>query len=190
MVDDEGVLDNEIIDDPAFAEASAGEGGEEGVAIQLKRLQERLQKAVEEKQEYLDGWQRTRADFANFKRDEARRVESQEIRSKVAFAEAVIPALDAFEMAQKDDNFKKGDPNLKKGIDAIYSHLLKSLERIGMSRFDPTGEPFNPHQHEALREVPTEEGDKDHVVESTHRAGYSIGERIVRPAQVSVYAVK
>jgi len=154
----------------------------------LKRLREKLAKALEEKQEYLDQWQRSRADLANFRRDELQRSTDQDLRSKVDFAEAIIPALDAFEMAIQDKSFQTSDANMRKGVEAVYSNLLRSLERIHIERFDPTGEAFNPHQHEALRQVETSDAAKDHTVESLHRAGFKVGERIIRPAQVSVYS--
>ncbi len=184
--DSTGEEEDSRIEDIEDEEVGSGPGA-------VKRLREKLKKTIEEKQEYLDGWQRSRADLSNFKRDELQREGEREIRSKVDFAEAVIPALDAFEMALKDKNYQTGDENIKKGIDAVYSNLLRSLERIGIIRFDPSGESFNPHQHEALREVPTEVKEKDHTIESVHRAGFKVilpdgTERIIRPAQVSVYS--
>ena len=180
---DEDVLESEFEDDE---EAEGGLGA-------VKKLREKLRKALEEKQENLDGWQRARADFANFKRDELQRSTDQDLRLKSKMAEAIIPTLDSFEMALKDKSFIGAEENLQKGFGAVYTHLLKSLERLGITRFEPTGEKFDPYRHEALREVPTEDESKDHVIESVHRAGYSIdmpgqeGERIVRPAQVSVF---
>ncbi len=162
------------------------EEAEEGVGA-LKKLRERLKKAIEEKQEYLDGWQRARADFANFKRDEAARSGELELRTQTDMAEALIPTLDSFEMALKDNSFQEADVNFKKGIEAVYGNLLKSLDRAGISRYEPAGEKFDPYKHEALREVTTEDESKDHYIESVHSAGYRVNERIVRPAQVSVY---
>lgn len=164
------------------------EEAEEGIGA-LKKLRERLKKAVEEKQEYLDGWQRARADFANFKKDEMARSSEQELRLQTDMAEALIPTLDSFEMALKDKSFEAADANFKKGIEAVYGNLLKSLERAGIKRFDPAGDRFDPYKHEALREVPTDDASKDHFIESVHSAGYSVGDRVVRPAQVSVFTL-
>ncbi len=179
--------DEQIEDE--FIEEEEGGAGEASV----KKLREKLQKAVAEKQESLDGWQRARADLANFRRDEMQREVDREIRTKIDFAEALIPTLDAFDMVLKDQNYQSGDANFKKGIDAVHSNLIKSLERIGITRFNPEGEKFSPHSHEALREVPTENREQDHTIESVHAPGYRIeksGEvegRLIRPAQVSVY---
>ena len=57
------------------------EEAEQGPAL-IKKLREKLKKAIEEKQEYLDGWQRSRADFANFKKEEATRETEKETSAK------------------------------------------------------------------------------------------------------------
>ena len=63
--------DEEIV---LSAEGGSASGGEESTALDsLKRLREKLKKCVSEKQQYLDGWQRTKADFINYKKDEGER---------------------------------------------------------------------------------------------------------------------
>jgi molecular chaperone GrpE len=71
----------------------------------------------------------------------------------------------------------------------IFKQLLGGLKSLGVEQFGKAGEKFDPYKYEALREVATTENEKDHTVESVERSGYSIGERIIRPAQVSVYTV-
>ncbi len=154
---------------------------EEGPAA-LKKLREKLKKAVEEKQEYLDGWQRARADFANYKREEATLYADREDRIKAEFVETLLPALDSFELSLKHN------PD-NKDVSMIYKQLLASLKNSNVEQFGTVGEKFDPYKYEALREVTTGEKEKDHTVESVERSGYSIGERIIRPAQVSVYTV-
>ncbi|MDQ5955601.1 MAG: molecular chaperone GrpE [Patescibacteria group bacterium] len=146
----------------------------------LKKLREKLKKAVEEKQEYLDGWQRARADFANYKREEATLYVDREDRIKAEFVEELLPALDSFELSLRHtpDN---------KDLAMIYRQLLSALKNLGVEQFGKAGETFNPHTYEALREVATEEVGKEHTIESVERSGYSIGDRVIRPAQVSVY---
>ena len=165
------------------------EGEAEGSGETVKRLREKLAKAVAEKQEYLDGWQRARADFANFKKDETAQSVQKETRIKATIAEAIIPALDSFDLARKDKSFLDADANLKKGIDALYQGLIKSLQSIGIAQYVPLGEVFDPRRHEALREVQTEDESMEHTIESVFAAGYSVGDQVIRPAQVSVYAV-
>lgn len=156
----------------------------------IKRLREKLKKAVEEKQEYLEGWQRVRADFANFKREEAGMIQAKEDRIRAEFAETIIPALDSFEMALRSPSFNNTSAEWKSGITSVYKELQKSLEKFGIVSFSPLGEMFDPKLHEAVREVEVGQPDKDHTVVSVERSGYTLNDKIIRPAQVSVAKFK
>ncbi len=166
------------------------EGEDEQGPVALKGVREKLAVAVKEKQEYLEGWQRARADFANFKKDEALMHIEREARIRAELAEAIIPTLDSFEMAFTSPSFAAGDLQWQTGMKALYQGLLESLGRVGVGSFSPVGEKFNPHRHEALREVETSDARKNHSIESVLRSGYTVGEKVVRPAQVSVYTLK
>jgi len=148
------------------------EEAEQGPAL-IKKLREKLKKAVEEKQEYLEGWQRSRADFANFKREEASMHADKEARMTSEFVEQLLPALDALELSLKHEQ----TPALK----MIEKQFLESLRKMGVERFGAVGEEFDPHRHEALAKR-----GEDHKVESVERSGYSIGNKIIRPAQVII----
>ena len=165
------------------------EEGEEGPSL-IKRLREKLATAVDEKQRYMESWQRDRADFANYKREEAVLHSEREARNKASVVEAIIPTLDSFEMALKSPSFKEAPVEWQKGIVALHQGLLTALSSIGVQIATPLGEKFDPYKHEALREVPTDNKEQAHTIEGVERAGYSIGDTIIRPAQVSVYAEK
>lgn len=158
---------------------------EEGPAV-LKKLREKLKKAVEEKQEYLEGWQRSRADFANYKREETALHQQKEDRLRAEMAEAIIPALDSFEMAFHSKWYESAAPEWKGGVMSIYRELVRSLERFGIKLFTPLGEPFDPQKHEAVRQVTVDTEEEDHVVISVERSGYAAGDHIIRPAQVTI----
>lgn len=148
------------------------EESEEGPQL-VKRLREKLKKAVEEKQEYLDGWQRARADFANYKREEVNMQSDKEARIKASFVETLLPALDSFEMALKH--------NPTEELKLVHKQLLIALKELGVEQFGTVGEEFDPHLHEALAKVGS--GEK---VESVERSGYKIQSTIIRPAQVTI----
>ncbi|HEV7449068.1 MAG TPA: nucleotide exchange factor GrpE [Candidatus Paceibacterota bacterium] len=155
--------------DQEFVSEEEAEGG----PAALKKLKERLAKAVEEKQEYLEGWQRSRADFANYKKEEASMHGDKEERIKAKILEELLPALDALELSLKHED----SPTLK----MIEKQFLDSLKRLGIERFGEKGEEFNPHTHEALAKQ-----SEDHVVISVERSGYRSGSTIIRPAQVII----
>ncbi len=151
----------------------------------IKRLRERLEKALKEKHEYLEGWQRAKADFVNLKRDEEARRSHTEMRSKASLAEDLIPVLDSFEMALKHSETKE--------LAVLYKQLLDSVKKMGVEQFGAVGEKFDPHKYEALREVSVDKREDDHTIVSVERSGYAInslgqssGNYIIRPAQVSV----
>jgi len=139
----------------------------------LKRLREKLNKAVEEKQEYLEGWQRARADFANYKREEASIHGDREQRMQAQFVEELLPALDTLELSLKHED----SPTLK----MIEKQFLESLKRLGVEKFGKAGEEFDPMLHEALAKQ-----SEEHVVISVERSGYKLGTTIIRPAQVII----
>lgn len=144
----------------------------EGPAL-VKKLRERLKKAVEEKQEYLEGWQRSRAEFSNYKKGEAGLHEQREMRAKAQALEELLPALDALELAVRHHN----DATLA----MLQKQFILALKKLGVERFGQAGEEFDPMLHEAL----AKQGE-DHVVISVERSGYKIGDTIIRPAQVII----
>lgn len=144
----------------------------------IKRLRERLKKAVEEKQEYLEGWQRARADFANYKREEATLHGDREARAKAETLVHLLPALDALEMALRH--------NQSPELELIQKQFDNSLKGLGVERFGSAKEAFDPTKHEAIRQIDTENPDEDHTVASVERSGYKIGDTIIRPAHVTI----
>jgi len=123
----------------------------------IKKLREKLKKAVEEKQEYLTGWQRSRADFANFKREEANLQADKEARITSDLIDALIPALDTLELMLKHDDSQNNK--------MLEKQFLDSLGKIGVKRFGEKGESFDPHRHEALAQK-----GEEHIVESVERS--------------------
>jgi len=152
-----------------FVDEEEAEGG----PALIKKLRERLKKAVEEKQEYLEGWQRSRADFANFKREEATMHQGKEERIVADFVENLLPALDALELSLKHEQ----TPTLV----MLEKQFMDSLRKVGVERFGTVGDEFDPHLHEALAQKGSNE-----KIESVERSGYSIGKKIIRPAQVII----
>lgn len=74
---------------------------------------------------------------------------------------------------------------LRTGVELTQKQLLSTLEKYGVSRFDPSGEKFDPNWHEALFEVPME-GKEPGTIVQTFKVGYKIKDRCLRAAQVGV----
>lgn len=155
-------------DDEFVPEEEIDNGGEV-----VKKLREKLKKAVEEKQEYLDGWQRSRADFANYKREEAAQENEKQGRIKVTLVQELLPALDAFELAFRHAQTKE--------LNLVHKQLLDGLRKLGVECYGKPGERYDPRLHEAL----AQKGDGDKIL-SVERSGYKIDDHIIRAAQVII----
>ncbi len=154
------------------------EGADE--APSLQKIKEKLAECRKEREEYLDGWQRARADFVNLKKEEAARRESVRADSEVLLAEKLIPLVDSFEMGLLLGT--KEDKGFREGMDAVYKEFLKLLKELDVSSFDPLGEHFDPSLHIPISQGEGESG----KILKTERKGYKKGERILRPAYVII----
>ncbi len=200
MKNEESDQDTEkITDDSARSDAADDVTIEEGVdengdavsganpAAAMKKLRERLAKAVEEKQQYLDGWQRAKADFANAKkRDDEAKKDLIKYANEELISE-LIPALDSFDMAMGNkEAWEKADKNWRVGVEYIYSQLLAALERSGLKQDNPIGKEFDPTKYEPIDTVKTDKKEYDGKILQVIQKGYTLNGKDVRAAKVKV----
>jgi molecular chaperone GrpE len=160
-------------------------GGEAAAKAKLKKLRDELEAVKKERQEYLDGWQRAKADAINQKKELAVSAERSAERKIEAFAEDIFPALDSFDMAAQSEAWSQIDDGWRSGMERVQSQLLEALRGNGIERFGKVGEAYDPHLHEAAGEAEDVAGEPGSIVRIL-RYGYRIGERVVRPAQVII----
>jgi molecular chaperone GrpE len=120
--------------------------------------------------------------------DNLRRRQSTQIAHEVASAKAqlftdLLPVLDMLGKARSAP--VQSVDALREGVAAVEQQFLAALQKQGVERLDPRGGPFDPQQHEAIAVVPTAAQPEGHLVE-IFRPGYRLGDRLLRPAQVSV----
>lgn len=151
------------------------------------RLRERLKQAELEKQEYLNGWQKTRADYVN-----SRKNDEEERRSFAKFAEAglvsdILSVLDSFELAfSRETEWKNLPEEWQKGVKNIYNQLTSILTARGLKSLNPIGETFDPSKHEAVANVQTDKKEEDHKVLDVIQKGYILHDKLIRTARVRV----
>src|SRR5690242_21739536 len=113
---------------------------------------------------------RRQADFENYrKRVEKERGEDWK-RAAARVIEGLIPVIDGFEhalAAHRETEYE----NYRKGFELIYKQLLDNLAKLGVERIEPLGKPFDPHQHQAMDRVETDEHDDDTIVQ-VYQPGY------------------
>lgn len=135
--------------------------------------------------EYLDGWQRSRAEFANYKN----RVKREELEAQSQAAASVLartlPLLDDLERALKDRPRHGEAATWADGIELITRKWKAILESQGLEPIPAEGQKFDPTLHEALSHEESPDHEEGEVIEVIAQ-GYRIGERVVRPALVRV----
>ena len=128
--------------------------------------------------------QRTQADFENYRKRMARENAAAIDRGVGKLAKELLPALDhldhALQAAQADDE-------VVKGFALVREEIVKALGRVGIQPFEPTGEVFDPNEHEAMIQQPSEDAESGTVIE-VYQQGYRINGQVLRPARVVVAA--
>ena len=190
-LDEDDVVEFEFNEDPEGKQASYGAGGEEDLIRKLQKLKLELKACQKEKAEYLNGWQKERADFANYKKDEETRkgVFSEAMRERILTR--FLSVVDSFNMAMANkETWENVDKNWRMGVEHIYSDLKKVFEEYGVKPVGEEGEPFDPNIHQSMDMIATDQKELDHKVAKVIQQGYKLGERLLRPARVNVYEYK
>lgn len=166
------------------AETERTEGGVDGDYEALVRL-------LKENEELKDKALRAAAEMENLRRRTARDVQDARTYAIANFARDMLSvsdnlarALDAIPAEAKE----AADAGLKaliEGVDITERAMLSALERHGVKRLEPQGEKFDPNFHQAMFEVPNPDVPANTIVQVV-QPGYSIGERVLRPAMVGV----
>ncbi len=160
--------------------------GDIGAAMsKIKKLKEELVQVKAERQEYLDGWQRCKADAVNSKKEIALSHEKHEIRVREGFMEQLLPALDSFDMAAGSPSWDSVDSQWRTGMEQVRIQLLHVVSSLGITRYGEAGEEYNPHLHDVVSEL-SEKGTPSQSIIKVMRYGYRIGDRVIRPAQVII----
>lgn len=167
------------------------EDGEEDLKKTLKKFRADLKEAQKQKEEYLTGWQKERADFINYKKqeDERRTMFSESMRERILTR--FLSVIDSFNMAfANKEVWEKVDENWRKGVEYIYTQMNTIFEEYGVKAIGQEGEPFDPNIHQSIDMVETDKKEQDHTIAVVIQKGYKLGERVIRPARVNVYEYK
>ena len=177
------------LNDSACNEESTFE--EQAVDLDLVEQVAGLKIALEEMdiktEEYLDGWQRARAEFANYKKRVLR--ENMDIR-QIARGEVIklyLDIADDLERALQEKPEIGDGETWAEGIEIIFQKLRGRLESEGIKPMNPLGKEFDPNIHEALMKEESEEFESGQIIEVVQE-GYWIGDKVLRPALVRVAA--
>ena len=153
--------------------------------LSVDKLKKELEKCCKERDEFLRGWQRERADFINYKKDEAERLKEIVKFANEELIFRILDVLDNFDKAEKEipDDLRKNQ--YFKGIFQIKIQLLDILKNQGLKTIESLGKKFDPNFHEVVEEVKVEKKEPGIVVEEIQK-GYMLENKLLRPAKVKV----
>ncbi|HEC93929.1 MAG TPA: nucleotide exchange factor GrpE [Candidatus Kaiserbacteria bacterium] len=160
-------------------EIVSDDGGRENT--KLKKIQKELERCRKEKQEYLDGWQRTKADYVNALRRFEQDVKKAENIGVQKSVEALLPVLESLNRAQGAEG------KLPDGFDAIAKQLICAFTAMGVTSISAhIGDVFDPTLHEALSTDDTEDASKDNTISKVFEAGWKLHDTVIQHTKVSV----
>ena len=135
----------------------------------------KLQDCQKKSEEYLAGWQRSRADFLNYKKEEASRLKELLKYVSEDMILEILPILDNFEKAVKEIP--------EQGLLQIQKQFQDFLKRYGVEEIKSFGQKFDPSLHEVVGEAMG--GESDIIIEETQK-GYKLNGKVIRPAKVKI----
>ena len=153
---------------------------------ELAALRAQLEQIQTKSNEYLDGWQRARAEFTNYRRREEQRWKRMNEEARSRFLLRLLPVLDdlgrAFEAVPEDTR----GSSWAKGLSLVGHKLRTVLEKEGLSVMSvQPGDAFDPNYHGAVLWEPSEEFEEGEIVQVLQQ-GYELDESVLRPALVRV----
>ena len=161
---------------PESVEEAAGAGPAASAESEIDRL-------AREKAELLDRLARLQAEFDNARKRASR--EQQEFK-EYAVANAITPLLPILDSLDRAVHFEDASAaDLHAGVELISKQLLDALSKLGLQVVHAKGEPFDPHQHQAIEMVETDEVPDGYVFDEL-QPGYKLKDRLLRPAMVRV----
>ena len=165
------------------ASSAPGQGENESVNPTTdKTLEEQLAEAEEKAQGYLASWQRTAADFQNYKRRNEQEREELGRLANAALIINILPLVDDFDRAMQNVDTRIAGLTWLDGIRLIQRKFQALLDMAGVTEIEADGQTFDPNVHEAVTFGEGEEGKVVSVVQK----GYKLGDRVIRPARVVV----
>jgi len=175
-------------------EEESNESGEVDVKDKLKKLHDKLKLCLEEKQNYLTGWQREKADFINYKRRQEEQMGEWAKMLGDGLIKEILPVLDTLDASLvqlgAEENSKPPNPPLRKGgeeegLRLVRDQLMKALLKHGLMEMKTVGEKFDPEIYEAVEIVEVDGAEEGIVLEEAQK-GYLLNGKVLRTAKVKV----
>ena len=182
-INDENVENNVISDDNAEDTSANTDNSAEEKTTELT-VEELLEAAKKEVEQYKDKYLRAVAEFDNYRKRTLKEKAELLLNGSEKAVCAFLPILDDFERAIAD---KTEDVNaIKEGVQIIFNKFNKTLESLGVKKIETEGKDFDVDFHEAVAMVPGMGDDKKGKVIDCVQTGYQLNDKVIRHAKVAV----
>ena len=151
----------------------------------LKELQKEIKECENLKSEYLAGWQRAKADFLNYKKEEAERIKEVSKYIIEDLILEILPILDNFYLAESKISEDLKNNEYMKGVLQIKVQIQDFLKNQGIEEIRSLGEEFNPSFHKAVEQIEKSDEKSGKIIEEIQK-GYKLHNKVIRPAKVKV----
>ncbi|MDQ5957652.1 MAG: molecular chaperone GrpE [Patescibacteria group bacterium] len=157
----------------------------------VKKLREKIKKLEEEKQDYLDSWQRALADYKNREAQIEKEKKEWGNYAVKRFAEELLIVMDTYDSARSNVSaWESVDQNWRGGIEYIFSSFENKLKEQGFEKFGKVGDEFDPNLHEGLEVIDTDDKSLDNKIAQVIMSGYKYKDNVWRAAKVKAYKLK
>jgi len=151
----------------------------------IAQNEEALKQTQDKANENNDKFIRLYAEFDNFRKRINREKEEHTRYAHEQVVKDLLPIMDDLDRALTHAQSTSEVPALIQGVEMVKKHMSSALEKYGLKSFDSLGEPFDPHVHEAVAHQESPDYPPD-VVINEYRKGYTLHDKLVRPAMVAV----
>jgi molecular chaperone GrpE len=179
------VEDTEEDEEQVLEQDEELEFSEEIEVDENEALREEILTLQQQSGEYLDGWQRERAEFTNYKKRTNR--ERQQLQENISgnIVRKYLEIIDDLERALQNKPTNDDGATWAEGIELVYRKFLTALEAEGVVPMAVANQQFDPNLHEAISQEPNDDFESGQIIEVV-RSGYMLGDRVLRPATVRI----
>jgi len=186
MTDTENTVDNASSEEEVVEQNQAEETAETPEGVDIADLQKRLEKAEVQAKDGQDKALRAHAEMENIRRRSERELENAHKYGMEKFATELLPVVDSLELALIAASAEDADiDKLREGTELTVKMLISAFDKFGINPVHPIDETFDPDFHQAMTMIEHPEKDPNTVIDVMQK-GYTIKERLIRPAMVVV----
>jgi molecular chaperone GrpE len=151
----------------------------------MKKKPINIKELEKQRDEYLSGWKRAKADFDNYKKQEVERIASNVEYANKTMVLKILEILDNFELVKQNLTVDLQDNDYIKGVLQIKNQIQDFLKNQGVKEVKATGGKFDPNFHEVVEQIEDKNKEAGTIIKIIQK-GYELRGRVIRPSRVRI----